>query len=372
MNRILLASVCVSALACNPGRARAADEIVLAALLPLSGPNASVGLQEQQGLQFAVSEINAKGGIHGRMLRVAFDDTQGKPDQAVLAFNREVDLNSVPAVITAFSAPTLAIAPLATRKKVLIINPAAQADKLGKASPYLFNTMPLTRDETEVLARYLVETLKKKTAAVIYENSAAGIDGRNDFTENFQRFGGQVIGDEIAQPGDTNYRPVLLKAASVKPDVVFVNLLQDGVWPQFIEQVGQQGGFPVIAGTTFATPGMGLPGSDGWYYTAIYGMLPEDVEQRIKAAFGTKSVSVYTREYYNSINIFARVAEDLLGQNKELTGSNLREQLMQTKTFEGVAKISFDTNTAKRNIIVLQVRDGAGAKVTEGIVEQSR
>jgi branched-chain amino acid transport system substrate-binding protein len=371
MQRMLLGPVSGAVLLFGTMMAQAsAQDITIAALLPQTGPSASVGLQEQQGVQFAVDAINAKGGIRGHMLRVNFDDTQGRPDQAVLAFNREVDLNNTPAIITAFSAPTLAIAPLATRKKVLVINPAAQADKLGHASPYLFNTMPLTRDETEVLASYLVRTLHKKTAAIIYENSAAGIDGRNDFTENFKKFGGQIISDNPIQPGDTNFRPMILQAAAEKPDVVFTNIIAGGSLPQFVEQVTQQHGFPPVVGTTFLTPAMGLPGSDGWYYTAIRGALPEDIESQIEAKFGIKSVSVYTREYYNGTNIFATVAASLIDAKKDLTGANLREALVQIKTFEGIAKVSFDTNTAVRNIDILQVQQGKDTKVAEGVVGQ--
>ncbi len=370
MQRLLLASVCSAALlaAATVTPAAAADDLTIGALLPLTGTSASVGLEEQQGIQFAMEEINAKGGIRGRKLNVIFDDTQGKPDQAVLAFNREVDLNSVPALITAFSAPSLAIAPLATRKKVFVINPAAQADQLGKASPYMFNTMPLTRDETEVLTHYLVKTLNKKTAAIIYENTAAGIDGRNDFTDNFKRFGGQVISDDPIQPNDTNFRPMILKAASSKPDVVFTNVVSGGTLLQFVQQVTQQGSFPVVVGTTFLTPAAGQPGSDGWYYTAIRGQLPSDVEQRIKAKYGSKDVSVYTREYYNGTNILATVAGNLIDQKKPLTGTNFRDELMRVKTFEGIAKITFETNTAVRNIDILQVQKGVGTKVAEGTV----
>ena len=66
-----------------------------------------------------------------------YEDSQGKPDQGVLAFNRLLDLHQAPAIVTAFSSISLAIAPLATRKKVLVINPAAQTNKLADASPYL-------------------------------------------------------------------------------------------------------------------------------------------------------------------------------------------------------------------------------------------
>jgi branched-chain amino acid transport system substrate-binding protein len=370
MQRILLGTACcVAMLLCALAAPAVAQDITIAGILPQTGPSAAVGQQERQGVQFAVDELNAKGGIRGHMVRVNFDDNQTKPDQSVLAFNREVDLNNVPVIITGFSVPTLAMAPLATRKKVLMINPAAQSNSLGTASPYLFNTMPLTRDETEVLVTYLVRKLNKKTAAIIYENSAPGIDGRNDFTADFTKLGGKVVSEDPVTTGDTNFRPVILKVASNKPDVVFLNVVSGDTLPQFDEQVRQQPGFPPVVGNTFATPAMGLPGSEGWYYTAIRGVLPADTEQAIKDKYGLKEVSVYIREYYNATkNVFAVVAASLIDAKKPLTGENFRAELLRIKTFEGIAKFTFVGNTAVRNIDIMQVQQGHGVKIGEGAV----
>ena len=69
---------------------------MIGAILPLTGPAAPIGIEEQQGVQFAVDRLNAKGGVRGRKIKVLFEDSQGKPDQGVLGFNRLVDLNNVP------------------------------------------------------------------------------------------------------------------------------------------------------------------------------------------------------------------------------------------------------------------------------------
>ncbi len=351
--------------------AQDAQDITIAGILPQTGPSAAVGLQERQGVQFAIDEINAAGGIRGHKVRIGFDDNQGKPDQSVLAFNREVDLNKVPVIITGFSVPSLAMAPLATRKKVLMLNPAAQSNSLGTASPYLFNTMPLTRNETEVMASFVAHKLNKKTAAIIYENNAPGIDGRNDFTKYFTQFGGKIVSDDPVPPGDTNFRPMVLKAASYHPDVVFLNIVSGDTLPQFNEQVTQQGNFPPIVGNTFATPAMGLPGSEGWYYTAIRGTLDPKIEQAMKDKYNLNEVSVYMREYYNTTkNVFGVVAASLIDANKPLTGENFRNELLRIKTFDGIAKFTFNGNTAVRNIDIMQVQNGVGVKVDEGTISE--
>ncbi len=105
-----------------------------------------------RGVQFAVDQANAKGGMHGNQIAVQFEDNQAKPDQSILWFNKLTDLEHVSVIFTGYSGPTLAMAPLATRKKVLLVNAGAQADGLAKASPYLINTLPTIGDEIEVIS----------------------------------------------------------------------------------------------------------------------------------------------------------------------------------------------------------------------------
>ncbi len=75
--------------------------------------------------------------------------TRPSHDQSILSFNKLVDLQLAPLIFSAYSGPTLAMAPLATRKKVLLVNAGAQADKLATASPYLINTLPTIGDRDQ-------------------------------------------------------------------------------------------------------------------------------------------------------------------------------------------------------------------------------
>lgn len=328
-------------------------EILLGALLPLTGPAAPIGLEEQQGVQFAVDQANARGGISGVGVRIVFDDSQGKPDQAVLAFNRMIDLENVPALLTAFSSISLAIAPLATRREVLVVNPAAQTDKLEDASPFLLNTIPTVRAEASVLAKYAIEHVGK-TAAIIYENAAAGIDGRNDFAKYFQEAGGKILAEEPVEFGQTNYRSTLLKVADVKPDFVYIAITQSHA--AMADQIGQIEGFPIGIGNTFSQPFFGHPATEGWYQTAIQSGYPdEEAVAAFKKQFNTDDMGFFAREYYNATNIILQAAEKVIADGGDLTGPALREAVLAIRTFESpVANISFATNTASRPVEILQ------------------
>src|SRR6476660_1436692 len=91
--RVAAFAILATVAAVAPSGASRAQDIVLGALLPLTGPAAPTGLEEQQGVQFAVERINAAGGIRGRKVQMIYEDSQGKPDQGVLAFNRLLDLH---------------------------------------------------------------------------------------------------------------------------------------------------------------------------------------------------------------------------------------------------------------------------------------
>ena len=154
----------------------------------------------------------------------------------------------MPVIFTGYSGPTLAMAPLATRKKVLLVNAGAQADALAKASPYLINTLPTIGDEIAVMSKYLVGEGKKK-AAILFENDAAGMSGRDDYLKSFPEAGGTIVAQEATQFGQTDFRPALLKLADAKPDVMLVAITAGLL--QMAQQYKQLGLTFTVAGTTF-------------------------------------------------------------------------------------------------------------------------
>jgi branched-chain amino acid transport system substrate-binding protein len=350
--------------------AHADEALKIGALLPLTGPAAPIGIEEQQGVIFAVEQANAAGGIKGTKIEAIYEDSQGKPDVGVLAFNKLVDLRNVPVIMTAFSSVSLAIAPLATRKKVLAINPGAQSDKLGDASPYLFNTIPLVKDETTGITNYLFKTLGKKTAAIIYENAAAGIDGKDDFKKAFEALGGKILAEEPVEFGQTNYRPTLLKAVSVKPDFIFLVITQGH--PTYVEQASQIPGMPINAGTTFASPNCCYPGSAGWYQSSIQSGISPEIQAKFVERFKTKDMPFFSREYFNSTNIAIKAAQHLVDNGKPITGENLRNAILEIKSFgSSVTNINFNnSNTAARGVEIQ--RYDADARKVIAVVEDTK
>lgn len=333
-----------------------AGPIKIGAILPLTGPNAATGTQQQRGLIFGVEQVNGKGGVAGRPLDITYEDDQGRPDQAVLSFNKFVDLYRFPLIFSAFSGPTLAMAPLATRKKIVLINGGAQADRLAKASPYLFNTIPVAGDEIAVLCRYLLETGKKK-AAILYENDAAGAPSRDDFIKTFTAGGGTITGQEPSMSGQTDYRPALLKLADTQPDVLF-SMLTDGLGA-LAEQVRQMKPNFEIVGTSFFNDPDALknPGSNGWIHSQVRIEAPADLATAFQKKFGTP-MEFWGSQYSNAVYIVAKAIEKVLAGKADLSGENIRQAFFDVKTFDVMLPAVFTTNTAEMEIDIVETEDG--------------
>jgi branched-chain amino acid transport system substrate-binding protein len=338
------------------GHAHAAEPIRFGAILPLTGPGAVVGTQEQRGIQFAIDEVNAKGGVAGHPIEVQFEDNQAKPDQSVLSFNKLVDLERVPVIFTGYSGPSLAMAPLATRKKVLLINAGAQSDKLGTASPYLVNTLPSSGDEIVVMTKYLISK-GKKTAAVLYENDAAGIGGRDDFLDGFPKAGGTILAQEPVQFGQTDYRPALLKLAATKPDVLFVVITAGMV--SLADQIKQMDVPFLVAGTSFFADPAAIadPSASGFIHTQVQIDAPPALSAAFKAKYGA-DMDFFARQYYNAAGIVLTTLTKVLADKHPVTGETMRTTLFEIRNFQGLIPMEFKTTTATVPIDINVMKDG--------------
>ncbi len=340
-----------------------AETITFGGILPLTGPGALIGTAEMHGIQFAVDQANAKGGVHGNQIAVQFEDNQAKPDQSVLSFNKLTDLQHVPVIFTGYSGPSLAMAPLATRKKVLLVNAGAQADALSKASPYLINTLPTIGDEIAILSKYLISDGKKR-AAIMFENDAAGMSGRDDYLKSFPEAGGTILAQEATQFGQTDFRPALLKLADAKPDVMLVAITAGLL--QMAQQYKQLGLTFTVAGTTFfADPSViADPAAAGFVHTQVRIDAPPELAAQFKAKYGV-DMEFFAKQYYNAAQVILTTLDKVLAENKPVTGETMHDTLFQIGKFQGLIPLEFKTNTASVPLDINVMKDGKDVTVKQ-------
>jgi branched-chain amino acid transport system substrate-binding protein len=353
MRRIGLTAILACVIAIGVARA---DTIRIGAILPLTGPGALIGTQQMRGIQFAMDQANAKGGVRGNKIEVVFEDNQAKPDQSILSFNKLTDLEHLQVIFTAYSGPSLAMAPLATRKKVLMVNAGAQADKLATASPYLINTLPTIGDEIGVITKYLAGEGKKK-AVILFENDAAGISGRDDYQDAFPKTGGTILAQEPTQFGQTDFRPALLKLADAKPEVMLVSIT--AALDNMAQQYKQLGLTFTVAGTTFFQDPDVIkdPAAEGFVHTQIRIEAPPELAAGFKQKYGVE-MEFFVRQYYNASQILLTAMDKLLADGQPITGENMRDVIFKIRKFQGLIPLEFKTNTATVPLDINMMHDG--------------
>jgi branched-chain amino acid transport system substrate-binding protein len=192
--------------------------IVLAAAAPW---HLVYTLPTRQGIELAVSEVNAAGGIRGRPLEIRWADDGSSGHDAVSTAERLVADRAVIGVIGHMnSGPMLAAAPIYDGQLVAV-SPVATSPDLSGISPWVFRIITSDSVNGATLARFASDGLKASQAAVLYENDAYGRGLARAFREGFRgtiTLYAPIDGDAT----DVGYEPYVSALARLHPDVVFV------------------------------------------------------------------------------------------------------------------------------------------------------
>jgi len=194
--------------------------IRIGVILPLTGGEfSSLGEDCKNGIALATEEFNKTSKVQVSLL---FEDSQGRPETAVSAFNR-LRAVGVDAVIgDLFSAPTLAIAPLAERHRLFTFSPGASNPNLSGASRYVFRNYPSDNYEGKLVAKYLRQEKGLVRVAVLYPNNDYGVGLRDVFVTSFTQLGGTTVLVEGYADNETAFRDVLAKVARADAEALYL------------------------------------------------------------------------------------------------------------------------------------------------------
>ena len=199
------------------------DTIKIGAIGPLSGAASTYGISVKEGAQLLEKEVNAAGGINGKKISFIFEDDQADPNSSMQAFNKLVDSEKVSAILgPVTSGATLAVAPNATAKQIPLITPTATEPTITKVGgDYMFRGCFVDSFQGDVLGKYASETLKFKTAAVLYNSGSDYSKGIGDsFKAKFEGAGGKVGEFLTYNDKDTDFKAQLTKIKTLNPDVI--------------------------------------------------------------------------------------------------------------------------------------------------------
>ncbi len=369
--RLVTTSILLLGLAANSVLAQTKAPFTFGVALPTTGAAAPFGLDQVQALEWAVADINAKGGANGRKLNAVILDTQARPQVGIDVVTRLVSVEKVPLVITAFSAVVAAVAPIVNRNNVLTFVIGANSPRIATMGDYVYTTYPLADVDVTLLAKYARTEMKKSNAAVLYLNDESGVYGARVFRENFEKLGGRIVAYESYEPNSTDYTGAILKIRASNPEIVHLQG-NAGDSPQAIAQLRQLGiKVPITSYTAAYNPQMvkqlGTQ-ADGLIVASLapgVADLPSVASyvERWKKEKGREPNNVPVTQYvHDGAYVIKALVEHLDKTNTPLTGENLRKALLELKSFKLplTEDVTINENhTVFKPVYLLEVKGGA-------------
>lgn len=225
--RTLIAAVGATAL-CSSAPLWAQDEVVkIFNVVELSGAGATAGTMFKSGIELAVKDINAAGGILGRKIEVTNMDTQTNPGVAKGLVVRAIDDGAFAIFGPVFTGSILVSQTETRRAEVPNFTAAAGALVTQQGSPYIFRTGLTQTNSMPKAARYIAQNLKVKTVAVIFVNNDFGKPGRDAIVSGLKIYGVDVVADISTEAGQVDFSAAVVRAKQANADAVFVYLNEE-------------------------------------------------------------------------------------------------------------------------------------------------
>ena len=211
-----------AALALAAPAANAADPIKIASIVELSGAGATSGTNFKNGVELAVKEINASGGILGRKIETTTSDTQSNPGVAKGLATKAIDDNVFAVFGPVFSGSIMVSMAETKRAEVPNFTGGEAAAITKQGNPYIFRTSFTQDTAMPKVARYISDQLKAKTVALIYVNNDYGKGGREAIMKALDARGVKVIADISTEQSQLDFSAPVLKAKASNADIAFV------------------------------------------------------------------------------------------------------------------------------------------------------
>ncbi|MFG1417632.1 ABC transporter substrate-binding protein [Xanthobacter sp. V0B-10] len=375
--QVLLGATMLAALISATG-ARAEDDLVLGYMMAKSGPYVSLANTNEIAVDMAVEEINAKGGINGKKVKVVKFDTAGDPKQATTAVRSFAQDAGALAVIGPFSSSEVRTTfPVGEREGISQMSMASSAPGLTKGFTFGFRN---TTDEGKVIDQVLGAIKDKKlpmasgAAAYATDDVVSKSIGTAVVPKMFEKYSIPLKGSVDFQLAAFDLSPQVAQLKQISPDIVGLGSPPEGAINLAKELKRQGVSTRIIGGTNMADPE--LPKRmDGAGETLTIGTtffadandktkaFTQEFAKRTKAAGLRTDPNQMDASVYDIVYLYAEamkkagVTGDKAKRAEERAA--IRDQLSKLKDYPAMeGSISFTDGDAVKPVYVLEVKDG--------------
>jgi branched-chain amino acid transport system substrate-binding protein len=314
----------------------------------LTGPGAELGVQERNGVQLAVRDINAAGGICGRPVELLVRDDRGTPDGAQAA-DRDLITSQVVAIIGhATSGQTLAGLKVTEPAGLVMISPTTSTAALSGRDDTFFRVLQSLVERARGLARHICRDRNLTRLAVIYDsdNAAYAESYRSTFEDAYRGAGGTILTDvNFSSESQPDFAPLLAAIRDKNPDCLLI-IATDSDTAMIAQRTRIQGwDLPLFTSAWAQTTTLiarGGPAVEGMELEQSFPMNSQDPEylsfrEKFTAAYGT--VPAFGAVYgYESAQVLSAALKKTGCSSRGLKGA-----LLSVTDYPGLSDtISFD------------------------------
>jgi branched-chain amino acid transport system substrate-binding protein len=360
VSAFIAAALAGSFLACDKG----AKEIKIGGVGPVTGEAATFGASTKNGMDMAIAEWNAKGGVSGKQVKMAFADDKGDPAEAATVWTKLIEQDKVCAIVgTVMSKCSLAGAPISQNAKIPMISTSSTNPKVTQVGNYIFRVCFIDPFQGTVGAKFAFDNLKAKKAACVFDVGNDYTKGLSEFFKaKFTALGGEVVGYEGHATGTTDFKAQLTKVLAAKPDVLYVSDYYNDV--ALIAKQARELGFkgPLLGGDGWDSPKLvevGGTAVEGCYFTNHYSQ--DDTSAAVQTF-----VKAYQAKYGSAPDALAALGYDatnLMLDSIQRAGSTEGDAIraaMAAADFKGVTgQVKFDSDrNPVKSAVIIEIKGG--------------
>ena len=341
--------------------------VPIAGLMELSGAGATAGTNFNNGVKLAVKEINAAGGILGRKIEYTANDTQSNPGVAKALAQKAVDDGAYVVMGPVFSGSFIVSMAETQRAEIPNFTGGEAANITEKGNPYVFRTSFTQSTAMPKLAKYIKDTVKAKSVAILWVNNDFGKGGRDMMAKALEAQGIKVAADISTDPGQVDFSGAVLKAKQSGADALFAYTNEEES-ARALRELRKQGyDKPIIGETTLTGQKViELAGDAANGAVAHVGLTPDAPQPTIKA-FDQKFQAEYKYKSdhngmkgYSGMYVVKAITEKIGKFDGKAFAVAMHEAKISAKDHPGVLlDVAFDKNgDLDRESFLVKVENG--------------